>query len=126
MRNLKKTISIFFIIIFLFSLCGCEFENNTNYVQPEEPHMYYKDIDTKIIDIDKKHWFASTHWYEVRLTVRSDEYNLEETFEIKGSGAFGQPKEWEYEKGDTVSVKLYSWVMDSTGEVVKRKINNVN
>ena len=36
----------------------------------------------------------------------------------------GVPEHWDVETGDIVKVKLYSWVMDSTGEVVRRKIQS--
>jgi len=126
MKNLRKIIPIMLIMLFTISLCSCGYEPDSNYVPPEQPHLYYKDIDAEVVDIDKRHWYASTHWYEVNITVYSEEYDLEETFTIKGSGAFGCPKEWEYEEGDTVNVELYSWVLDSTGEVVKRKLNKIN
>ena len=97
-----------------------------NAYQPQEqPHLYWKDIDVVVTDIDKRHWFASTHWYVVNLTVQSEEYGLIENFEIEGSGAFGCPKEWNYEEGQTVRAQLYSWVIDSTEEVTRRKINKV-
>ena len=91
----------------------------------EQPHLYRKDIDVTVTSVDKRHWYASTHWYKVSVTVESDEYQLTYTDTFKGSGAFGCPSQWEYNEGDIVTAKLYSWVMDSTGEVVKRQINQV-
>lgn len=91
----------------------------------EQPHLYWKDIDVAVTSVDKKHWYASTHWYEVKVSVKSEEYQLTYTEVFKGSGAFGCPSQWEYDKGDTVKAKLYSWVMDSTGEVVRREIHTV-
>ena len=122
---MKKYILIITLIMIL-CLTGC----NTNtgdqeYQVPEQPHLYWKDIDVMITDINKRHWFAGTHWYVVGLTVKSEEYGLTETFEIKGSGAFGCPGAWKYEEGQVVKAELYSWVIDSTGEVVKRKINMI-
>ena len=122
---MKKYILIITLIMIL-CLTGC----NTNtgdqtYQVQEQPHLYWKDIDVTITDINKRHWFAGTHWYVVELTVKSEEYKLTETFEIEGSGAFGCPSAWNYEEGQTVEAELYSWVMDSTGEVIKRNINRV-
>lgn len=118
---MKKFASfITFAAILLFSACSC-----SSYTPKEQPHLYWKDIDVVITDIDKRHWFAGTHWYVVEITVESEEYGLEETFEIEGSGAFGCPEQWRYEEGQTVKAELYSWVMDSTGEVVRREINQV-
>ena len=116
------------IIMFIISLCltGCNIEpSNREYRVQEQPHLYWKDIDVVVTDIDKRHWFASTHWYTINLTVESEEYGLIDTFEIEGSGSFGCPKEWNYEEGQIVKAQLYSWVMDSTGEVIKREIHEV-
>ena len=123
---MKKTICFLMLIILLVSVFGgCGYEPDPNYVPPEQPHLYWKDIDVVVTEIDKRHWFASTHWYVVNVTVESEEYGLEQTFEIKGSGAFGCPSQWNYQKGDIVKAELYSWVMDSTGEVTKRTINQI-
>ena len=73
----------------------------------------------------KKHWYASTHWYYVEVEVYSKEYDLTGKFEYKSSGAFINIDVWDAEVGDTVKAELYSWVYDSTGEVVKREIHRV-
>ena len=123
---MKKTICFLTLIALMISIfCGCGYDPDNNYVPPEKPHLYWKDIDVVVVEIDKRHWFASTHWYVVNVTVKSDEYGLEQTFEINGSGAFGCPQQWNYEKGDIVKAQLYSWVMDSTGEVTQRTIHRV-
>lgn len=120
----KCVLIIMLTTIICLTGCSTEIENKTYQVQ-EQPHLYWKDIDVTITDIDKRHWFAGTHWYAVEVTVKSEEYGLIESFEIEGSGAFGCPNAWNYEEGQVVEAELYSWVMDSTGEVVKRKINQV-
>lgn len=38
---------------------------------------------------------------------------------------FGAPWEIYLEKGDKVEVELYSWVYDSTGEIIKREIHRI-
>ncbi len=98
---------------------------NVQHEAKEQPHLYWKDIDVVVTSVDKKHWYASTHWYTVKVSVKSEEYQLNYTQEFKGSGFFGCPKQWEYNKGDTVKAELYSWVMDSTGEVVRREIHRI-
>ena len=108
------------ISLLLLSACA---EPNPNYVPPEQPHLYYKTITATVTDNDTRHWFATTHWYEARTTVYSEEYDLENTLTTKGSGVFGCPWEFELKEGDKVEVKLYSWVYDSTGKVIKRKIH---
>ena len=123
---MKKILTILLILALILCTVGCAGNSNTtDYTIPEEPHLYWKDIDVVVTDIDKQHWFAGTHWYSVQITVESEEYNLERTIEFKGSGAFGKPGQWDYKTGDIVTAQLYSWVMDSTGEVVRRKINTI-
>ena len=123
--KMKKYILIITLVM-IMCLTGCNSSTRSETYQiPEQPHLYWKDVNVVITEIDKRHWFAGTHWYVVELTVKNEEYNLEETFEIEGSGVFGCPGAWNYEEGDVVEAELYSWVMDSTGEVVNRKINRV-
>lgn len=54
-----------------------------------------------------------------------DEYQLTYTDEFAGSGAFGYPEQGNYRKGDIVKAEMYSWVMDSTGEIVRQEIHKV-
>lgn len=124
---MKKFILMIITIILCMTCltcCGIAEKDRTYHIK-EQPHLYWKDIDVVVTDIDKKHWFATTHWYEVDITVESKEYGLIKNFEIKGSGAYGCPKEWNYEEGQTVKAQLYSWVMNSTGEIIRREINKI-
>lgn len=118
---MKKCFSIFLVSIFLLS--GCV--RNTQYERQERPYLCRKDIDVVVESIDKHHWFASTHWYKVKVSVKSEEYQLTYTDEIISSGVFGCPSQWEYNRGDIVKAELYSWVMDSTGEIIMREIHKV-
>ena len=123
---MKKTICFLTLIVLMISIfCGCGYYPDHNYVPPEKPHLYWKDIDVVVTDISKRHWFCGTHWYQVDITVKSEEYDLEQTFTYEGSGIFGCPSQLEYDIGDVVKAELYSWVMDSTGEVTKRTIHMV-
>jgi len=120
---MKKFLPFLCLVIFSISVfCGCE---NSDYIPPEEPHLYWKDIDVVVTDVSKQHWYATTHRYIVNVTVQSEEYGLTQTFTFRGSGAFGCPPQWNYQKGDIVKAQLFSWVMDSTGEVTKRQIHQV-
>lgn len=121
---MKKYLLILLMVLTLF-VAGCASPDGIQYQPQEQPHLYWKDINVVVTDIDRRHWYASTHWYVVNITVQSEEYGLTKTFEIKGSGAFGCPSQWDYEEGQTVKAELYSWVMDSTGNVIKREINKV-
>lgn len=122
----QKIIFLFALLLVLI-LSGCAVHQTINMPsgEREQPHLYWKDIDVVVISVDKKHWYASTHWYEVKVSVKSEEYQLIFTDTFKGSGAFGCPSQWEYDKGDIVKAKLYSWVMDSTGEVIRREIHAI-
>lgn len=122
MKLNKKLFVILVSLLFTF-LCGCT--QNTQSEPTERPHLYWKDIDVVVENVDSRHWFASTHHYIVYVTVRSDEYQLTYTDEFAGSGAFGYPEQGNYRKGDIVKAEMYSWVMDSTGEMVKREIHKV-
>lgn len=115
---------IFFILplMLLVFQCGCA--QSVQYERKEQPHLYWKDINVVVEQVDKRHWFAGGHRYEVKVTVRSDEYNLDYT-DVFTSGGLFLPEQWNYSEGDTVKAELYSWVMDSTGEVVKREIHRV-
>ena len=118
-----KKYFVFTLLVVCMMLSGCN--KNVNTASVEQPHLYWKEIEVEVIDIDKRHWFASTHQYIVNIDVYSNEYNLSQTFEIKGSGAFGCPKEYNYNVGDKVKAELYSWKMDSTGEIIEREIHNL-
>jgi len=118
---MKRVCFILSLVLLVFQ-CGCT--QDVQYERKEQPHLYWKDIDVVVEQVDRRHWFAGTHRYEVKVTVRSDEYNLAYTDVITGGGMF-RPKQWSYSEGDIVKAELYSWVMDSTGEVMKREIYRV-
>ena len=119
---MKKILCVIFALIFCFTfLSGCEIEPVE---RPEQPHLYWKDINVVVEDVSKHHYFATVHHYEVNITVYSKEYNLRETLYLYSKGIV--PEYWDIEEGDTIEAELYSWVMDSTGEVIKRKINSLN
>ena len=120
-----KAICLLMCVLFVFGLCGCEYEPQTNKPKPEQPHLYWKDIDVVVTQIDHNHWYAGyVHHYKVTVTVYSEEYNLTKTLTQEGSGMFGAPQHWDTQKGDIIKVKLYSWVYDSTGVVQRREIHS--
>lgn len=122
MNKIIKFLCVTLVMVVLLSGCSDAFEN---YEPVEQPHLYWKTIDAVVTEIpDKRHWFATTHHYYISITVYNEEYNLKKTFGEQGSGMFGVPEHWDVKKGDIVKVKLYSWVMDSTGEVVRREIQS--
>jgi hypothetical protein len=127
----EKITSVFVVLAVIFTvISGCwlmyemlTFEPDPNYSPPESPHLYWKDIDVVITDIQKDRSFnGRLYFYKVTVTVKSKEYNLEEDFTFEGNNWY-PPKFWNAKKGDTVKAQLYSWVMDSTGQIVKRRLN---
>lgn len=126
MTNKKYLIIALCLMCILSLFTACEMpEPDPNYVPPEQPHLYWKDIDVVVTDVYYRRWFAGTHWHEVTVSVESAEYGIEGSCTFKGSGYFGVPQQINYKAGDVVRAQMYSWVMDSTGEVVRRSINTV-
>lgn len=99
------------------------YRTSNDYVPREQPSLYYKDIEVEVVSNKYKQWFAGTTHREARVTVYSSEYDLTETIKIKHSGMCNVPDEMFLEEGDTATVVLYSWVLDSTGEVANRQIH---
>lgn len=123
--NMKKFMLIIMIVISSFFV-GCDSNTpHTQYVRPEEPHLYWKDIEVIVTDVETCRWVTKTHWCYVYITVESKEYDLSKTLEFEGSGFFGKPSQWDYQVGDKVTAQLYSWVKDSTGEIVRREIYTI-
>lgn len=114
-----------FVVTFILLLCSLTGCSHRPIYKQEQPHLYWKDIDVTVENIDNVGWFAGVPRYRTRLTVYSEEYQLTYTDEFVGSGAFGKPGQCDYKQGDIVKAELYSWVMDSTDEVIERKINRV-
>lgn len=119
---MTKKILLFVLIVGLFvAFTGCNYEPVE---RPEQPHLYWKDIDVVVTDVNQKHWFATVHRYELDITVYSEEYDLEKTLNYYHTGMV-LPPYWNAQEGDIVTAELYSWVMDSTGDVVRRDINRL-
>lgn len=125
----EKVASVLVILaVIITAILGCwvmhemlTYEPDPNYVPPEKPHLYWKDIDVVITDIQKDR-SLNNRFLRVTITVKSKEYNLEEDFIFEGNWYY-RPKFWDAQEGDIIKAQLYSWVMDSTGQVVKRDIN---
>jgi len=119
---MRRKFCILLSLLIILIQCGCT--QDLDYTPKEQPHLYYKDIDVVVEQVNRKHWFAGTHWYEVKIRVKSEEYNLTYSTVLKSSGMF-RPKQWDYSEGDIIRAELYSLVMDSTGEVIERKIHRI-
>lgn len=116
---MRKQRIIITILMFSFLLTGCV---SFNVKRSEQPHLYWKEIDVVVEDIDFSRWYASGNHCVADVTVYSEEYNLEESFHYIGSDA----EKLEYvQQGDIIKAELYSWKIDSTGEIVRRCINQL-
>lgn len=126
MRNTsKKVISLMMVVVIAIILCACSFEPDPNYKPPEQPHLYWKDIDVVVVSVSRNTWFATVHRRKMSIAVKSEEYGLEKTLHYESSGMFNDIPCWDAQEGDVVKAQLYSWVMDSTGQVTRRDINKL-
>lgn len=117
-----KMIYLIFLLVLSFTFVGCS-SNNSNYVKQEQPHLYSKNIECIVTKCDYKYWYASGCHYKAYLAVFNEEYNLEKEFVLDGMDA---KKCENLKEGDIINCKMNSWVLDSTGEVLKREINSLN
>lgn len=92
---------------------------------PESPVLYYKDIDVIVVENKKYNHWGRVKNYSQSITVKSEEYGLEETFTYRGSGMFVNMPYWNVEEGEIIQAELYSWKIESTGEIIRRKIGNL-
>lgn len=93
--------------------------------QSESPVLYYKDIDVVVVKNEKYNHWGKVKKYSQSITVKSEEYGLEETFTYSSSGMFVNMPYWSLKEGDVIKAELYSWKMESTGEITKREINSL-
>lgn len=123
----KLLVSLFILIVAVLSFAFyLEGKNISNVEIAERPIRYYKDIDVVVVSNKTETRFAKTRWYFQTLTVKSEEYGIEETFKIKESGMFANIPYWNVKEGDTLQATMYSWVIESTGEVTSRQIARLN
>lgn len=114
-------ILIIFVIVLALLLLGCGRERNSVQSRIERDHLYWKDVECEIEDS----WFNTavpalcSGWVRVRL----DEYGLEETFDLQGFEASEMRTYVRHNK--TITCEMYSWVLDSTGEVTRRMLNKI-
>lgn len=121
MTKIHKFLLAGTVALLIAIMTACSSEDRTD-ASGEVEHLYWKDIDAVVTDIDYRHWYASGHHYTADVTVKSEEYNLQKTFHLTNSDA----KRMEGVKvGDTITVEMDSWVIDSTGEVTKRDFNSI-
>lgn len=120
---MKKCLIVLFLLSSLI-FCGCEY-TTSNYRPKENPVRYYKDIDVVVVSTQKKHTLAKIPRYYQSITVKSEEYGLEKIFDFSSSGVFASMPYWDLKEGDVVKAELYSYKMESTGEIIERSINQL-
>lgn len=92
---------------------------------PEQPVVSNMEIPVVITSIDKRHWYASTHHWMLRMTVKNEEYGLEKSFDFSASGGFAVVPFWNNNTGDTLTANMKIYTMESSGEVVSKEISKV-
>lgn len=105
----------------LLLFCGCD----TTYTPPPDTnHLYWKDIEVVITDVEHKTYGAAPAIrHSVIVSVYSSEYDLSGTYEFQNISLLD--KQFGYEKGDIVTAQLYTWKNNVTGEINKREIHKV-
>lgn len=133
---LKKNLDyifMFFIFICLFSFIIFCITNVYKPLTEEEkqqlieyrqsqPKQYYSDIEVQVIDIDTM--FCGKYYYDVTITVYSQEYNITKTFNYKERLSIGRTT-YDLDIGDTTKAQLYTLKIDKTGEIIKQDINKI-
>lgn len=121
-----KKYFVFVVLILSLFLVGCdEYLQQASQNTYEQPVLYWKDINVVVVSNTKSQWFAKTPRYNQTITVKSEEYGLEETFKLSGSGVFMNMPFWNCKEGDIIKAELYSWKKESTGEITRREINRL-
>ena len=101
--------------------CGCSTHDPDD---AEQPQHHWKTVNAVITDIDKQHWYTLFHNYGVNMTLYNEEYDAEGVV-YRSSSGMNDFSWWGCEVGDVVEVQLDYWVMESTGEVVRKEITDV-
>ena len=110
-------------VVLMFILIACSNTHQSNKSAPiEQEHMYWKNIRCVVMDISKRTWFAGGSHKEITIVIYNDEYDLKETLILRDTDCDAY---WNVSKGDIVTAELLSWVYDSTGEVTRRRINQL-
>ena len=112
---------IIVIVSMLLLLCGCGEVTDSTQSPIESEVLYWKDVECEIED----YWFNAavptlcSGW----VKVKSEEYNLEETFDLHGFEA-SEMRDY-VEDNKTITCEMYSWVLDNTGEVTRRMLHKI-
>lgn len=113
-------------ILFLGAVSKSTEENRqtSNYVAPEPEVMYYKTIPVEVVDIKNTWNNVKTHTYIYSITVKSEEYGLTKTLDIKnGYPYFYEAYSGRIKAGDIINAELISYKQGET--VTRRYINQL-
>lgn len=108
------------LLIAVFS-CGCSTHDPDD---AEQPQHHWKTVNAVITDIDKQHWSAGIHnYYDVNITLYNEEYDVEGVI-YRASDGMSDFGWWGCATGNTIKVQMDYWIMESTGEVVRKEITD--
>ena len=123
----KLIISSILTISSLFLLQGCQSTEQGNRVvfKADDVRNYYKTIDVEIVNITKGY---AKNYCQALVEVKSEEYNLSETFNLTGSLMHNDKYIQEIingqlEVGDVIQAEMRSRVVN--GEVKSRHLNQL-
>ena len=123
----KKNICLLLAILTMALFTGCD---TTNYQDggyfsersEEKPRLCFEYVDCEVTRCDYKYWYASGAHFKAEVSVKLEEYGLTKSFTYNGLEA----KDFESVKvGDKVTCTLSYWILDSTGEIVRREISSI-
>ena len=100
---MKKIILIFLVFIFILSSCSPITKKEKIESQPK---YTYEDIKVEIVELDIKHWFATTHRYKWNIKVYCYIYNLTYSENGSSSGMINAPSFINKKIGDTIKAQI--------------------
>lgn len=113
----KKFILLLSFILCLF-LCSCNYDTTDR----EQINTTYENMDCIVESCEYQYWYASGAHFKAYVSVRNEEYNLEENFTLDGSDA---KKCENLKNGDTISCTIITRT-NQDGNVLDRKIGHIN
>jgi hypothetical protein len=133
--NISKL--LIFIGLICLVLTGCNKESNIKaeygepqVIQPAEPpiHKLSKTIPVTVTNVSTSYYNTKSHDFAVKVTVKSEEYGLEKTYNLQGSNMGSAPYAYEIyigqiRAGSIINADMYSWVKED--QVLKRELNNL-
>ncbi len=88
-----------------------------------QPRYEYETQQAKIVEIDTRHWFATTHWYTWDIEVYYEPYDLSYSENGQSSGSFNAPSFFNKREGDIITIKIRNTYIKD--ELVDREISRI-